>query len=289
MFEYSIYSVISPEGCARRSCVRDSAKIGEAATQLRLTAPDLLEARHLRRDHPSRHPAAAHRGPALTASKAAPVAEDAPARAVRAAAGRGSSSAATRSSRKMGSWKPGLAARVGRDVRAVAHVGRDRGCLLGSSSSCAKRPHGTATFGYMQLASAALALLGVWANHGGPAAGGIAGAIGLGMGTCLLLVGPGRARARAAVRDGGAARHLEAAARHRRGAEPGRRRRRGEAAARRDERDPRRPDRPDDRRPERWRARARAARPRARSTSASRCCTSPRIAGKTRSRTPRRT
>jgi acetyl-CoA carboxylase carboxyl transferase subunit alpha len=41
MFEYSIYSVISPEGCAS-ILWRDPAKIAEAATQLKLTAPDLL-------------------------------------------------------------------------------------------------------------------------------------------------------------------------------------------------------------------------------------------------------
>ena len=42
MFEYSIYSVISPEGCAS-ILWRDPAKISEAATQLKLTAPDLLQ------------------------------------------------------------------------------------------------------------------------------------------------------------------------------------------------------------------------------------------------------
>ncbi len=41
MLEYSIYSVISPEGCAS-ILWRDPAKISEAATQLKLTAPDLL-------------------------------------------------------------------------------------------------------------------------------------------------------------------------------------------------------------------------------------------------------
>src|ERR1044071_2856064 len=41
MLEYSIYSVISPEGCAS-ILWRDPAKIGEAASQLKLTAPDLL-------------------------------------------------------------------------------------------------------------------------------------------------------------------------------------------------------------------------------------------------------
>src|SRR5688500_1368393 len=42
MLEYSIYSVISPEGCAS-ILWRDPAKISEAATQLKLTAPDLLQ------------------------------------------------------------------------------------------------------------------------------------------------------------------------------------------------------------------------------------------------------
>src|SRR5260221_911326 len=42
MLEYSIYSVISPEGCAS-ILWRDPAKIAEAATQLKLTAPDLLD------------------------------------------------------------------------------------------------------------------------------------------------------------------------------------------------------------------------------------------------------
>jgi len=41
MLEYSIYSVISPEGCAS-ILWRDPAKIGEAAAQLKLTAPDLV-------------------------------------------------------------------------------------------------------------------------------------------------------------------------------------------------------------------------------------------------------
>ena len=41
MFEFSIYSVISPEGCAS-ILWRDPAKIGEAASQLKLTAPDLV-------------------------------------------------------------------------------------------------------------------------------------------------------------------------------------------------------------------------------------------------------
>ena len=42
MLEYSIYSVISPEGCAS-ILWRDPSKIGDAATQLKLTAPDLVQ------------------------------------------------------------------------------------------------------------------------------------------------------------------------------------------------------------------------------------------------------
>ncbi len=41
MLEYAIYSVISPEGCAS-ILWRDPSKIGEAAAQLKLTAPDLV-------------------------------------------------------------------------------------------------------------------------------------------------------------------------------------------------------------------------------------------------------
>ena len=41
MLEYSIYSVISPEGCAS-ILWRDPAKVPEAASQLKLTAPDLV-------------------------------------------------------------------------------------------------------------------------------------------------------------------------------------------------------------------------------------------------------
>ena len=42
MLEYSIYSVITPEGCAS-ILWRDPAKVPDAATQLKLTAPDLVE------------------------------------------------------------------------------------------------------------------------------------------------------------------------------------------------------------------------------------------------------
>src|SRR6478752_6517169 len=67
MFEYSIYSVISPEGCAS-ILWRDPAKIAEAATQLKLTAPDLLELGIC--DEVVVEPAGgAHRNAALTAAK----------------------------------------------------------------------------------------------------------------------------------------------------------------------------------------------------------------------------
>ena len=42
MLEYAIYSVISPEGCAS-ILWRDPARSREAAEQLKLTAPDLVE------------------------------------------------------------------------------------------------------------------------------------------------------------------------------------------------------------------------------------------------------
>ena len=51
MQEFAIYSVIPPEGCAA-ILWRDAAKKAEAAEALKLTAPDLLERRHHRRDHP---------------------------------------------------------------------------------------------------------------------------------------------------------------------------------------------------------------------------------------------
>ncbi len=41
MLEYAIYSVISPEGCAS-ILWKDQAKIGDAAQELKITAPDLL-------------------------------------------------------------------------------------------------------------------------------------------------------------------------------------------------------------------------------------------------------
>ncbi len=79
-----------------------------------------------------------------------------------------------------------------------------------------RQPHGTPTFGIMQLASAVLAGIGLYAhrNEADPWMG-VAGAIGLGAGTCLLLVGPlVRALARrfaAAERLGAAARLLDIA------------------------------------------------------------------------------
>ncbi len=49
MQEYAIYSVIPPEGCAA-ILWRDASKKAEAAAALKITAPDLLAARHHRRD-----------------------------------------------------------------------------------------------------------------------------------------------------------------------------------------------------------------------------------------------
>jgi len=67
MLEYSIYSVISPEGCAS-ILWRDPAKIAEAATQLKLTAPDLLQLGVCDEIIPEAA-GGAHRSPALTAAK----------------------------------------------------------------------------------------------------------------------------------------------------------------------------------------------------------------------------
>ena len=52
------------------------------------------------------------------------------------------------------------------------------------------RPHGTATFGLMQLAAAALAGLGLIGRKVDAAWLGVAGAVGVGAGGCLLVVGP---------------------------------------------------------------------------------------------------
>jgi acetyl-CoA carboxylase carboxyl transferase subunit alpha len=67
MLEYSIYSVISPEGCAS-ILWRDPAKIGEAATQLKLTAPDLVNL-GICDEIIVEAPGGAHRSPAQTAAK----------------------------------------------------------------------------------------------------------------------------------------------------------------------------------------------------------------------------
>ena len=67
MLEYSIYSVISPEGCAS-ILWRDPSKIGEAASQLRLTAPDLVELGVCDEIVPEA-PGGAHRNAAVTAAK----------------------------------------------------------------------------------------------------------------------------------------------------------------------------------------------------------------------------
>ena len=53
-----------------------------------------------------------------------------------------------------------------------------------------QRPHGTATFGIMQLVAAVLAALGVLGHRLDVGWLGIPGAIGLGAGACLLLLGP---------------------------------------------------------------------------------------------------
>ncbi|MBX3160502.1 MAG: acetyl-CoA carboxylase carboxyltransferase subunit alpha [Deltaproteobacteria bacterium] len=67
MLEYSIYSVISPEGCAS-ILWRDPGKIGEAAAQLRLTAPDLVHLGICDEIVPEA-PGGAHRNAAVTAAK----------------------------------------------------------------------------------------------------------------------------------------------------------------------------------------------------------------------------
>src|SRR3954464_2106880 len=67
MLEYSVYSVISPEGCAS-ILWRDPAKIAEAATQLKLTAPDLLQLGVCDEIIPEAA-GGAHRSPAVTAAK----------------------------------------------------------------------------------------------------------------------------------------------------------------------------------------------------------------------------
>jgi acetyl-CoA carboxylase carboxyl transferase subunit alpha len=66
MLEYSIYSVISPEGCAS-ILWRDPAKVPDAAAQLKLTAEDLVSLRICDEIVPEA-PGGAHRDPAKTAS-----------------------------------------------------------------------------------------------------------------------------------------------------------------------------------------------------------------------------
>lgn len=54
-----------------------------------------------------------------------------------------------------------------------------------------RQPHGTPTFGLMQLAAAGLAALGLYGERtDGARWMGVAGAVGIGAGTCLLVVGP---------------------------------------------------------------------------------------------------
>ncbi len=67
MLEYSIYSVISPEGCAS-ILWRDPSKVPEAAAQLRLTAPDLVQLGICDEIIPEA-PGGAHRDAAVTAAK----------------------------------------------------------------------------------------------------------------------------------------------------------------------------------------------------------------------------
>ena len=67
MLEYSVYSVISPEGCAS-ILWRDPSKIGEAATQLKMTAPDLVQL-GVCDEIIQEAPGGAHRNAALTAAR----------------------------------------------------------------------------------------------------------------------------------------------------------------------------------------------------------------------------
>ena len=67
MLEYSIYSVISPEGCAS-ILWRDPARVPDAAAQLKLTASD-LESLGLCDEIVPEAPGGAHRDAAITASK----------------------------------------------------------------------------------------------------------------------------------------------------------------------------------------------------------------------------
>jgi acetyl-CoA carboxylase carboxyl transferase subunit alpha len=67
MLEYSIYSVISPEGCAS-ILWRDPAKVPEAAAQLKLTAQDLVDLK-ICDEIIGEAPGGAHRDVAVTASQ----------------------------------------------------------------------------------------------------------------------------------------------------------------------------------------------------------------------------
>ncbi len=67
MLEFSTYSVITPEGCAA-ILWRDPAKIAEAATQLKLTGPDLMHLGVCDEVIPEA-PGGAHRNAAMTAAK----------------------------------------------------------------------------------------------------------------------------------------------------------------------------------------------------------------------------
>jgi acetyl-CoA carboxylase carboxyl transferase subunit alpha len=67
MLEYSIYSVISPEGCAS-ILWRDPTKVPEAAAQLKLTATDLVTLGVCDEVIPEA-PGGAHRDPAVTAAR----------------------------------------------------------------------------------------------------------------------------------------------------------------------------------------------------------------------------
>jgi acetyl-CoA carboxylase carboxyl transferase subunit alpha len=67
MLEYSIYSVISPEGCAS-ILWRDPAKVPEAAAQLKLTAPDLVSL-GICDEIIAEAPGGAHRDLAITAAR----------------------------------------------------------------------------------------------------------------------------------------------------------------------------------------------------------------------------
>jgi acetyl-CoA carboxylase carboxyl transferase subunit alpha len=66
MLEYSIYSVISPEGCAS-ILWRDPTKVADAAEQLKLTAPDLKRHGIIDEIVPEAD-GGAHRDPAVSAS-----------------------------------------------------------------------------------------------------------------------------------------------------------------------------------------------------------------------------